>query len=201
MGAARDEGVDNESSDIERCAERLANFGEFDRDLVGLDAFLCEDRATALLPVGRRFPILEHFHRCRVHPLEAKLSSAAAIVLKEQPLDDGLSDSVGVAGDGDRITKGVSDGAVLAEQHIENKAVDAVVAAVVGEHPNLGLRLTEAVDSPFTLFMASGVPRQVVVNHGVEQCLKVDALTQTVGGDQDPSLERCKFVDDLGAFR
>ena len=46
--------------------------------------------------------------------------------------------------------------------------------------------LAEPVDAALALFVAGGVPRQVVVDDGGEAVLQVDALRQAVGGDQQP---------------
>ena len=46
--------------------------------------------------------------------------------------------------------------------------------------------LAEPVDAAFALFVAGGVPRQVVVDDRGEAVLQVDALRQAVGGDQQP---------------
>ena len=48
----------------------------------------------------------------------------------------------------------------------------------------MGRLLAESVDAAFALFVAGGVPRQVVVDDGGEAVLQVDALRQAVGGDQ-----------------
>ena len=49
---------------------------------------------------------------------------------------------------------------------------------------HLGRALTVAVDPAFTLFVAGGVPGQVVVHDGREQVLQVDAFGEAVGGHQ-----------------
>ena len=74
---------------------------------------------------------------------------------------------------------------MLAEQHVEDDAVDAVVAAVEGDDADDVALLAEAVDAALALLVAGGVPGQVVVDDGVEVLLQVDALGQAVGGDQD----------------
>ena len=47
-------------------------------------------------------------------------------------------------------------------------------------------RLAEAVDTTLALLVARRVPREIVVNDGVELLLQVDAFRQAVGGDENP---------------
>ena len=74
---------------------------------------------------------------------------------------------------------------MLADQHVEHDAVDAVVLAVEGEGADDVPALAVAVDAAFALLVAGGVPGQVVVDDGGEVLLQVDALGQAVGGDED----------------
>ena len=71
-----------------------------------------------------------------------------------------------------------------ADQDVEDDAVDAVVLAVVGDGADGGGVLAEPVDAAFALFVAGGVPGEVVVDDGGEALLQVDAFGQAVGGDQ-----------------
>ena len=73
---------------------------------------------------------------------------------------------------------------VAADEDVEHDAVDAVVFAVVGDGPHGRCALAESVDSAFALFVAGGVPGEVVVHDGGEAVLQVDALGEAVGGDQ-----------------
>jgi hypothetical protein len=65
---------------------------------------------------------------------------------------------------------------LLAQQHVEDHAVDRVVLAVVRHHPNLGSRLAEPVHPSLALLVSRRVPRQVVIHHGIEMVLQVDAF-------------------------
>ena len=80
---------------------------------------------------------------------------------------------------------------MLADQYVEHEAVDLVVDTVIGHDADDRGGLAVAVDAALALFVAGGVPRQVVVNDRVEVLLQVDALAQTVGADQNT----------LGGFR
>ena len=55
---------------------------------------------------------------------------------------------------------------------------------IMSDRTSLG-RLAEAVDAAFALLMPGRVPRQVVVDDGVEELLEVDAFGQAIGGDED----------------
>ena len=80
-----------------------------------------------------------------------------------------------------------ADRFVLADEHVHDDAVDAVVGAVQGDRADDLPRLAEPVHPAFALLMAGRVPRQVVVDDRLEILLQVDALGQAVGGDQDLS--------------
>ena len=75
---------------------------------------------------------------------------------------------------------------MAADQDVEHDAVDAVVVAVVGDGAHGRGALAEPVDAALALFVAGGVPREVVVDDGGEAVLQVDALGEAVGGDQQP---------------
>ena len=49
----------------------------------------------------------------------------------------------------------------------------------------VGASLAESVDAALALFVAGGIPGEVVVHDGGESVLEVDAFGQAVGGDQD----------------
>jgi len=53
--------------------------------------------------------------------------------------------------------------------------------------------LSEAVDAPLALFEAVGVPRKVVVEHGVEEVLEVDPFREAVCRHQDAPLSSGGF--------
>ena len=93
---------------------------------------------------------------------------------------------VAVVGQRHRHAELLADLLGLAEDDLEHGAVDGVVRAVEQRRATrTGLRLlAEAIDAPLALFVARRVPREVVVNDGVEVVLEVDALGEAVGGDQ-----------------
>ena len=109
----------------------------------------------------------------------------------QQPLDDRVRHLGGRGlGDRHRDAEVLPDLAVLLDQHLQDLAVDAVVLAVHGDDPDDVALLAVAVDAALALVVARRVPRQVVVDDGVEVVLEVDALGQAVGGDQDPARGR-----------
>ena len=67
---------------------------------------------------------------------------------------------------------------MLAQQDVEDDAVDPVVAAVVGEHAHRVASLAVAVDAALALLVAGRVPGEVVVDDRVEVLLEVDALAR-----------------------
>ena len=75
---------------------------------------------------------------------------------------------------------------MAADQHVEHDAVDAVVLAVIGDGAHGLGALAEAIDAAFPLFVASGIPSQVVMQDRSEAVLKVDAFREAVGSDQQP---------------
>src|SRR5690606_12268917 len=102
----------------------------------------------------------------------------------EDALEQRREDLVALWGDGDADAEVLADALVLAEQDVEDDAVDAVVLPVDHEGPDDVARLAEAVDAAFALLVPGGVPRQVVVDDRLEVLLEVDALGEAVGGDE-----------------
>ena len=103
---------------------------------------------------------------------------------EQRALEQRLGDLLAGARHGDRDAEVALDALVLADEHIEDHAVDRVVRAVVGDDAHLALLLAEAVHAAFALLVARGVPGEVVVQHGIEVLLEVDAFGQAVGADQ-----------------
>src|SRR5262249_12304909 len=60
--------------------------------------------------------------------------------------------------------------------------------------------LSEAIDAPFPLLVAGGVPRQIVVYDRIEIGLEVDAFGEAIGGDEDALVELAEGVDPGLAF-
>jgi hypothetical protein len=77
---------------------------------------------------------------------------------------------------------------MLPQQDGEDDPVDLVVETVEGDHLDFGLRLEVAVDAALALLVARRVPRQVVMDDGVESFLEVDPLRQAIGRNKDPTL-------------
>ncbi len=112
------------------------------------------------------------------------LRAGAGSFAEQRALEQRLGDLLAGAGHRDGDAEVALDALVLADQHIEDHAVDGIVRAVVGDDADLGLLLAEAVHPAFALLVARRVPGQVVMQHGVEVLLEVDALGQAVGADQ-----------------
>ena len=90
---------------------------------------------------------------------------------------------------------------MLTQQDVKDQAVDLVVASEQGHRADLLGTLTEPVDATLALFVAGGVPGQVVVDDCLELVLKVDAFRETVGCNEDVvALDSRQFVDPCGSF-
>jgi len=61
--------------------------------------------------------------------------------------------------------------------------------------------LAKAVHTTGSLFVASGVPAEVVMDNGVEEVLKVDAFAEAVGADKHVFGCGFEFLDFRFAFR
>jgi hypothetical protein len=70
---------------------------------------------------------------------------------------------------------------VFADQDVEDHAVDLVVYPVVGEDADRVFGLAVALDTALALFVAGGVPGEVVVEDGVEVLLEVYSLGEGSG--------------------
>ena len=170
-------------------AEGGADRGGLGRDLVGVDGPLGEPGPGPVLSVRHRAPLDVQFPARLADDLvelEERLLVRAGLAAHEQPFHDRVGDLAGgLVGDGHGDAGELADLAVLADEHFEDLAVDAVVAAVDGDDADVRRPLAEAVDAPFALLVPGRVPGQVVVDDGVEVMLQVHALRQAVGGDQD----------------
>ncbi len=122
-----------------------------------------------------------------------------AVGVEQQRLGDGVDDALRVFGEGHVDAGGPLDLPHLAQQHVEHDAVDGVVGAVEQTRLDLGRHLPKAVDAPLALLQPVGVPGQVVVQHGGEVLLQVDAFAQTVGGDQHAQGRLAHLFDALFA--
>ncbi len=111
---------------------------------------------------------------------------AAALAAHQQPFHDRVRHAGRrLVRDGDGDAEVLADLPVLADQDFQDLAVDAVVAAVEGDDLDLVALLAVAVDASLALVVPGRVPREVVMDDGVEVVLEVDALRQAVGGDED----------------
>ena len=114
--------------------------------------------------------------------------------------DHGLFDGRIILGHGDQHAQLPADGLGLAQNDVEHKAVHRVVFAVQHGAAYFFCLLPEAVNPAFALFVAGGVPGQVIVHDRREQMLQVDAFGQAVGGNQNAGLGLFQAPDALAAF-
>jgi hypothetical protein len=69
-----------------------------------------------------------------------------------------------------------ADGLGLAEDDVEDEAIDGVVLAIKHGGTDFGGLLAETVHAAFTLFVTGRIPREVVMNDGGEEVLEVDTF-------------------------
>ena len=179
--------VMEEPGHVRASADGRADAGQLGRHRIGLDGVLSKARAAGLLAVAGILPLDVQFLLVGIEfvdEVERELHRAF-LVAEQSPLEQRLRDLLAGAWDRHGHSEITLDALVLADQDIEDHAVDRVVGAVVGDHPDLGRPLPEPIHAPFALLVASGVPRQIVVQDSIEVILQIDALGQAVGADQD----------------
>ena len=157
---------------------------------------LAEVAPVLPLPFGGRVPLLVKAaplwggeRQVELHPLRA--------TTEQDVVDDRLHDLLRLGRDGHGDPQALADGAPLAGQHVKDDLVDLVVAAIEQHRSDMPAALAEAVNPAFALFQAVRVPRQVVVDHGVEVVLQVDAFAQTLRGDQHAAIAPDQLGDLL----
>jgi len=179
-------------------SHRLAGGVQFGCHLVGLEGFLGKHGAGFFLPIGGRLPLLVELFLLGLDVFFETwqvLGSEIPFLAQKQALEDGLHHLFGIQGDGHGNAQGVADGAMLAQQHIQNDAVGAVIDPVIGEDAHLRLGLPEAVHTALALLVPGGVPGKVVMHDGVEVILEIDALAEAIGGDEHPAACTSQFLD------
>ena len=76
-----------------------------------------------------------------------------------------------------------ADRLMFANKHLEHNPIDLIVSPINRYRSNYVASLTKTIDATFALFVARGVPRQVVMHDSLEMLLEIDAFRQTVGSD------------------
>jgi hypothetical protein len=188
LRAVGGEGLGDEGLDVAVIADREAGLGEHVGELFDLDEVLGEDGARLTLAVGGGVPRAIELATLGSGEFEGGLAVGGGVVAEEQALEDRLGDGVCVHRDRYGDAELVVDGAVLAEEDLEDDAVDGVVLAVEGDGADCGARLAVTIDAALALLVAGGVPGEVVVEDGVEGVLEVDALGEAVGADEDAAI-------------
>ena len=108
----------------------------------------------------------------------------AGCVAQQDAFEDGLHDVVAAVRYRDGDAECLADLLVLAEQHVQDDPVDAVVCPVEHDGADGAGALPEPVDAALALLVPGRVPRQVVVDDGLEVLLQVHAFGQAVGRHQ-----------------
>ena len=104
--------------------------------------------------------------------------------VQQHGLHDRVDDLVVVRGKRHGDAELLPDLLGLAEDDAQHRAVDGIVLAVKHQCANSRRGLSEPVRTALALFVASGIPGEVVMDHRVEVALKVDALGQAIGCDE-----------------
>ena len=129
------------------------------------------------------------------------MPSSTRLLAEQRALEQRFGDLLAGARHRDRHPEIVLDALVLADEDVEDHAVDRVVSAVVRDGPHLALLLPEPVHPALALLVARGVPCQVVVQDGIEVFLEVDAFRQAVGADErEPAAVGSEGIDARFAF-
>ena len=147
-----------------------------------------EKATRALLAVGGVGPFQIKKLALRAHDVfesgQNRLSRVERIAAQDEALHDGGDDLVRVHRHGHGNAKRPADVLVLSEEDFEHDAVNLVVHAVVGDDLDVRAALAEAVHAAFALFVACGIPREVVVEYRIEIILEVDAFGEAVGANE-----------------
>ena len=114
--------------------------------------------------------------------------------------DHGLFDGRVILGHGDQHAQLPADGLGLAQNDVEHKTVHRIVFPVQHGAAYFFCLLPETVNPAFALFVAGGIPSQVIVHDRREQMLQVDAFGQAVGGHQNAGLGLFQAFDALATF-
>ena len=163
---------------------------ELSRHLFGLDRELRESGARLLLPLAGVVPLGVERLLAILHARKEKLRGIG-LTAELHPFEERLDDVFAATGHCHGDPEVALDRFVFAKEDVENNAVDLVVDTEERDDANLRARLAEAVDSPFPLVVAGGIPREVVVDDRIEVGLEIDPFTEAVGADEQP----------LGMFR
>ncbi len=170
--------VDSRANGSADCVHLLRHFAELDR-------LLGEHRAGTGFPLGRILPLfldlsdgwaaLRRANSSSIWPLSrgrlwSKTSSKMA-----------STSSSALAGTGTEIPSELRMVLCFRRRTRRMMRSTPVVLAVIGDHPDLRARLPIAVHAPFPLLMTGGVPRQVVMEDGIEVILQVDAFAEAIG--------------------
>ena len=182
VGAQRPQRLFGEAAYVRGGAEGGAHLVELAGHLFGMDGGLpvLGEELAFLLGGGLPLPVQV------VAALEADIEGELLRlrVAQQQPLEDRLDHVVGPVRHRDGDAQGLADLLVLAEQHVQDDPVDAVVRPVDRDGAHDARVLPEPVDAALPLLVPGRVPGQVVVDDGLEVLLQVHALGQAVGRHQ-----------------
>ena len=166
-------------------AERRADLVDLGGDLFGLDGVLGVPARDAFSFSAAEVQACSRSRERVSRSRSSEQLVTGVLAAQQQSLGEGVDEALAVARDRYGDSGGLGDGAVPADQDVEDDAVDAVVLAVERDGTHDVAALEVPVDAALALLVASGVPAEVVVDDRGEALLQVDALREAVGGDED----------------
>ena len=188
--------VGEELLDSVGIAENGVSCIDFASDLVGLDTLLVKVATLALLALGGLIPSL--VEAARIRHLQSKLELHRPPLSAQQHIvDDGLDDLLRFDGNRHGDAKVAPNLLCFADEDVEDDLVHGIVRAVEQDRLHDLLRLAKPVYTALALLQPVRIPGQIVVNHGVKIVLKIDALAQAIGGDEDSWVALHQFRDAL----
>src|SRR5690606_13775369 len=79
-----------------------------------------------------------------------------------------------------------TDALRLAKDHLEHGPIHRVVGPIYQRATYHGTGLAVPIHPALTLFVASWVPREIVMHHCIEVLLQIDSFRETVGSHENP---------------
>ncbi len=104
--------------------------------------------------------------------------------IEQESLCDAVDNALGVLRKWNIDAGRALDLAHLSQEHVEDDAIDGIVATEEQAGFHLGRGLAKAINAAFALLEAIRIPRQIIVENRGEGLLEIDAFAQAVGGDK-----------------
>ena len=137
--------------------------------------------------------------------VQRQLLVAATATAKHHCRHQRIGDRSPFVGERHSHARRLADFLGFAKNDVQDGTVDGAVGRKHHDRANEFGGLSETIYATFALLMARRIPGKVVVDHGVEQLLKVDPLRQAVRSDKDAlicgsTFLRRHFRDAIATF-